>query len=277
MSCKKVVSVYDVSYAAHPEWYPYAAGKFRQRFYLRSAEGADAVITTSDFSKDEIVRVYSVRPERVFRIHLASGLEGVRPAQRWERGGQLRAYLLHVGDLHTRRNLLTALDALRMVATELDLEFVFIGRDLGARAEIQRHAVASGCADRLRFLHDVPVEQMPHWYQNAMVLVYPSRYEGFGLPLLEAMQWGCPVVASRAASIPEVTGDAAWLVDPDSAQQMATAIRAVRQQPEMRATLVTRGFERVKNFSWRETAAQTLGVYQHVLESKDPKSQECKV
>ncbi|MBI3940897.1 MAG: glycosyltransferase family 4 protein [Acidobacteria bacterium] len=266
MPIRKVVSVHDVSYAAHPHWYPHSSGRFRQAFYRRSATGADAIITASHFSKSEIVRVYSVSPERVFPIHLASGLEGVQPADLWDQGGRTRRYLLHVGDLHARRNLLTALDAFQAVAAEQDLEFVLIGEDLGARAEIERHAAMQGCAQRLHFLQNVPLAQMPHWYRNASALVYPSVYEGFGLPLLEAMQWGCPVVASRAASIPEITGDAAWMVDPLNSREIAAGIRAILQQPHLRAMLVSKGIERARSFSWRRTAEQTVAVYRHVVE-----------
>jgi glycosyltransferase involved in cell wall biosynthesis len=173
-----------------------------------------------------------------------------------------------VGDLHARRNLLTALDAFCTEAADRDLDFVFIGRDLGARAEIQQHARNLGCQDRLHFLQDVPLDQMPHWYRNAALMVYPSLYEGFGLPLLEAMQCGCPVVASRAASIPEVVGDAAWLVDPMSVREIAEGIRAILTQPETRERLIQKGLQRVKQFSWKKTAENTVGVYRRVLQSQ---------
>lgn len=269
LSCRKVVSIHDVSYAAQPQWYPYRGGKLRQRFYRRSAESADAIITMSQFSKEEIIGVYSVEPERVFPIYLASGLEEAVPAAQWERHGNFRNYLLHVGDQHLRRNLLTALEAFQTLAVECDLDFVFIGRDLGARSEIRHRAAVLGCAGRLHFLQDLPLDQMPHWYRHAAALVYPSLYEGFGLPLLEAMQWGCPVVASRAASIPEVAGgNAAWLVDPLNKTQIAEAIAAVLQRPETRASLIARGFERVTRFSWKKTAEQTVAVFRAVLERR---------
>ncbi len=276
LNCSKVVSIHDVSYAAHPDWYPHAGGKIRQRFYRRSAECADAVITISEFSKREIARVYSIAPERIFSIYLASGLEDVKAAARWDRPQRLQWYLLHVGDLHARRNLLTALDAFKMVALDRDLDFVFIGRDLGARAEIQQHAKNLGCQNRLHFLQDLPLDQMPHWYRNAALMVYPSLYEGFGLPLLEAMQCGCPVVASRAACIPEITGDAAWLVDPLNAREIADGIRTILAQPETRELLVKKGLQRARQFSWKKTADETVAVYRQVLQRKDAKTQSRK-
>ncbi|MBI2822868.1 MAG: glycosyltransferase family 4 protein [Acidobacteria bacterium] len=269
LACRKVVTVHDVSYAAYPHWYPHAGGKLRRRFYRRSAEGADAIITTSNFSKSEIVRVYSIKPERVFAIYLASGLESVQPALHWERQGLSRSYLLHVGDQHTRRNLLTALSAFQAILPEHDLDFVFIGRDLGVREEMRQHARTLGCDGRIHFLQDLPLAQMPHWYRNAAALVYPSVYEGFGLPLLEAMQLGCPVVGSRASSIPEVTGDAAWLVDPLSAREIAAGIRTILQRPEVRESLQNRGFERVRHFGWKTTAQQTVRAYRRALKLPD--------
>ncbi|HEY3132771.1 MAG TPA: glycosyltransferase family 1 protein [Acidobacteriota bacterium] len=269
MSCRKVVSIHDVSYAAYPNWYPHSGGKIRQRFYRRSAECADGIITLSQFSKSEITRVYSIEPSRIFRVHLASGLERVKPAQRWDRPPKGQWYLLHVGDLHARRNLLTALDAFNVVSEERHLDFVLVGRDLGARSDIQQHARKLGCQNRLHFLQDVPLDQMPHWYRNAALLVYPSLYEGFGLPLLEAMQCGCPVVASRAACIPEIAGDAAWLVDPLNAREIAEGIRAILVQPETRAQLIEKGLQRAQQFSWKKTAEQTVGVYREVLKGQD--------
>ncbi|MGI8785214.1 MAG: glycosyltransferase family 4 protein [Acidobacteriota bacterium] len=266
MRCKKIVSVHDVSYAAHPEWYPHSSGRFRQRFYRRSAECADAVLTLSQFSKQEICRVYAVPPERVFIIHPASGLESVQPADRWERpAGVGEKYLLHVGDLHARRNLPTALEAFAAVRKTWDLHFVLIGRDLGARAEIGRHAATLGCESSVHFMENLPLDEMPHWYQNAQALVYPSLYEGFGLPLLEAMQWGCPVAAARVSSFPEVAGDAAWWFDPLSSREIAEGIEAILSQPHTRESLRERGFKRVKEFSWKKTAEETVAVYRQVL------------
>ena len=270
LPCRKVVSVHDVSYATHPEWYPHAAGKARQRFYRRSAERSDHIITISHFSRSEILRVYAVSPERVTSIPLASGLEAINGAPGWDRRSTRRRYLLHVGDLHRRRNLLIAIEAFHMVASEQDLDFVFIGKDLGAAEAVRGHAARLGCAGRLHFLQDLPLEQMPPWYANAVALVYPSLYEGFGLPLLEAMQCACPVVASRAASIPEVTGDAAWLVDPLNAGEIAAGIGAILRQPETRELLVRKGKEQAARFSWKKTAAATTAVYREVLMADKP-------
>jgi len=264
LSCRTIVSVHDVSYAAHPEWYPHRAGKVRQRFYRLSAEEADGVITMSQFSKNEIMRVYSVPEENIHPIYLASGLQDVKPAARWERPERLARYLLHVGDLHLRRNLPTAMEAFHRAGPDSDLALVMIGRDLGGRPEIEERASALGMQNRLHFLQDVPIDQMPHYYQNAVALIYPSLYEGFGLPLLEAMQWSCPVVASRVASIPEVTGEAAWLVDPLNPSEIADGIRSILRQPETRQQLIEKGLQRAATFTWRKTAEQTTAVYRHV-------------
>ena len=269
LPCPRVVCVHDVSYAARPEWYPHAAGIMRQRFYRRSAVTAQAVITLSQFSRTEIQAVYGIPSERIFPIHLASGLAATRPAERWDRRGLTGAYLLHVGDLHRRRNLRTAIDAFNAVARERSLSFVLIGKDLGERENLQRHAASLGCAGRLLFLQDVPSGELHHWYSNASLLVYVSLYEGFGLPLLEAMQCGCPVIAGRAASIPEVAGDAAWMVDPVKSDEIAAAIRTVMDQPEIRQGLVQRGRSRAGQFDWRKTAEATADVYRSVLRGRE--------
>lgn len=250
--CPTVLSVHDVSYLASNEWYPYQLDPFRKRYYIASMKRAARIIVPSEFSREEVVRFLPQTASRVRKIAL-----GVSPDFRVadslarEIKGILRLpdrFLLHVGDIHPRRNI----PLIESVAREMGLPLVLVGKPLkGAIFTEKPRYLLSG----------VSQEELVGIYNAATVLVYPSQYEGFGLPILEAMACGLPVVAADRASIPEVCGDAAVLVEP----RTDAILNGIRQVLESREEYVARGLERVRDFSWDKTAEQTLGVYEELL------------
>ena len=267
-----VVTVHDVSYARRPEWYPYRADWLRQWFYRRSAVGSDRVLTDSTFSRFEIAAAYGIPESRISVVPLGVDTRAFCPDTS---GAPARPdpetpgpYLLHVGDLHPRRNLPLMIDAL--AALDLDtgaggpLQLVLAGVDRGVAAALTARAAAGGVGGRVRILGPVSPERLLALYRGATALVYPSRYEGFGLPLLEAMACGTPVIAARAASIPEVVGDAGDLLDPDDPRAWAGAIAALMTDGERRARARAAGLERAAAFPWARTAESTLAVYRAV-------------
>jgi alpha-1,3-rhamnosyl/mannosyltransferase len=181
-------------------------------------------------------------------------------------------YVLHVGDLHARRNLGIVLDAivgLRVTTTALrTLTLVLAGRDLGVGDGLQAAARAHGHEDALIRLGVVDETRLLALYRGASVFVYPSRYEGFGLPLVEAMACGVPVVASRSASIPEVAGAGAVLVDPDDRAGFARALAAAVLDPAFARERRMAALERARAFSWSRAAAETIEVYDACLSQR---------
>jgi alpha-1,3-rhamnosyl/mannosyltransferase len=256
-----VLTIHDVSYERHPEWYPYRRDPLRRAFYRWSARTADRIITDSSFSKSEIVSAYGLGAARIDVVPLA-------PASSFGPGaGTARAfrYVLHVGDLHPRRNLDVAMRALGRVRARrpdlAELRLVLVGVDRGGLAAI------AGSSDFVEFAGTVTEDHLVELYRGAAALVYPSVYEGFGLPLLEAMACGTPVLAARAASIPEVAGDAAILLDPHDEAAWAEAIEAVFE-PAVSARLRDAGLARAVGFTWRRAAEATVAVYRQVLEAR---------
>jgi glycosyltransferase involved in cell wall biosynthesis len=245
-----VVTIHDVSYLAGPEYYPYRLDPMRLLFYRASARRARRVIVPSEFSRSEVLRFFPELADRVRVVPMGvsddffpdlDAAAAVRRRYRIE-----GPYLLHVGDIHRRRNL----PLLARVSGELGLQLIAVGRVLEGRPP----------APPCRTLQDLPIEDLRGLYSGAEALVYASLYEGFGLPLLEGMACGIPVVAVRRASIPEVCGEAAILVD-FSPEALQEGIRKARAD---RLHWIALGRERAAWFTWRNTAGRTLAVYREL-------------
>jgi alpha-1,3-rhamnosyl/mannosyltransferase len=267
-----VVTIHDVSYARHPEWYPYKSDPLRRAFYRRSARSADRIITDSTFSKSEIVDAYGIRPETIDVVPLAPA-PGFIPGPRLPLPSPCPPqFVLHVGDLHVRRNLPMVARAVAAVrsrdAAWRDLALVLAGEDRGTGDALREiNSRAGGSAPLVVFVGAAPEHALLSLYRSAAALVYPSRYEGFGLPILEAMACGTPVIAARTSSIPEVAGDAAVLLDPDDETAWADGIQRVLEDTVHAADLRDAGLTRVGEFSWRHTAEQTARVYRTLLQN----------
>ncbi len=264
-----VLTIHDVSYERHPEWYPYRRDPLRRWFYRRSALAADRIVTDSQFSRAEIAAAYGIDPGRIRVVPLGVGPEFspgdsvATPAPRVR-----RPYLLHVGDLHPRRNLpmvVRAFAAARAAGPFGDLGLVLAGTDRGHATEVTREAQRAGVADAVLLTGPIDAPTLLRLYRSAALFVYPSRYEGFGLPVLEAMATGLPVIAARASSIPEVAGDAGMLVDAGDEHGFATAIRHLLEDPTTAAHYRSAGLARSASFTWERAAAATLEVYRELL------------
>jgi glycosyltransferase involved in cell wall biosynthesis len=266
-----VVTIHDVSYERHPEWYPYKRDPLRRAFYRRSARAADRIVTDSAFSKSEIVEAYGVSPARIDVVPLAAAaiftdgpplpLPPAYPPQ----------FVLHVGDLHARRNLAMVARAVAAVrrrdAASARLALVLAGVDRGSGDELRRISDAAGGPAPLVVLAGATTDAtLLALYRSAAALVYPSRYEGFGLPVLEAMRCGTAVIGARASSIPEVMGDAGVLLPPDDEASWTDAIGRVIEDGAHAARLRASGLEQAKRFSWERTAAETARVYRRALD-----------
>jgi glycosyltransferase involved in cell wall biosynthesis len=263
-----VLTVHDVSYARHPEWFPYRRDALRRAYYRRSALSASAVITDSAFSAAEITAAYDIPPTRVVVIPLGVSPELVTGRAAPLPAGVAPPYVLHVGDLHERRNLHMAVRALlraRQDAGLRGLRLVLAGVDRGIGSDLLRLAREAGSPDAVMMLGPVDEDVLRGLYRGAAGLVYPSRYEGFGLPLVEAMACGIPVLASRAASIPEVVGDAAILLNPDAESAWADALVRILTDQPLAVQLGAAGQQRTRSLTWDETARRTQEVYHRAV------------
>ncbi len=269
---RRVVTVQDLTCLQLPQFHPWLRRALFQLGVRRAARLADAIIVPSSATKRDIVRRFRSAEEKIRVVPLAAG-EHFVPLSREESMPVLsryelpyRDYLLFVGNVEPRKNLLALIEAYSRLraATPLAPRLAIAGGAGWKNRSIHRAAAASPAAADIRFLGYVPEAELPALMNGALALVYPSIYEGFGLPPLEAMACGTPVITSNRSSLPEVVGDAALLVDPDDRAELADAMARIVDQEPLREDLRERGLKQAQRFSWEETARLTLRVYESV-------------
>jgi len=270
---KNVVTIHDMLQytnefpaTRHPE------KKIRR--YERVLTKADRIIAVSGHTKREILRYFPVDPEKIDIVHHGveerfqpKDPEATRNAlQKYE----IRLpYLLYVGTFENRKNLPRVLEAFSRVENEYpkSVQLVLVGssRLRGEEAREKLRTVALG--ENVRAVGYVSRTDLPFLYSGALAFLFPTLYEGFGLPVLEAMACGAAVITSNVTSLPEIAGDAALLVDPFDVDSIAQAILQLLEDPELRTEYVRRGFRRAGEFSWERSARETLAVYRKTLKS----------
>lgn len=276
LPCPAVVTVHDISYRLYPETF-----SLRDRLLLslavpRSMRRAARVITDSEAARRDIIRHYRLPGAKVAAIPLAAGeqfREGIAP----ETVAAVRAryrlperFILAVGNLQPRKNLRRLIDAYAALRTShpVDCHLVLVGQPYWRHAELARVITMHGLEERVITTGYVADEDLPAIYRAATIFAYPSIYEGFGLPPLEAMACGTAVVTSNTSSLPEVIGEAGLLVDPFDTGAIAAALRRLLDDADLRERLRKAGLRRAADFSWREVARRTVHVYEAAITAR---------
>jgi glycosyltransferase involved in cell wall biosynthesis len=254
--CPAVVTIHDLSFERHPELMGRRDRLVFRTMVPRSVRQAARVLAVSEWTKRDLVEHYGIPEQKI--VVTPNGIDSLFEPNGARRNGA--PYVLFVGTLQPRKDPLAALEALALV--DADLRLVLVGPDKGSGAEARRRASKLGLHGRVEFAGHVEKQELAELYRGAACLVFPSRYEGFGLPVVEAMASGTPVVATAAGSIPEIAGDAAVLVEPGDPVALAGGIERALADRER---LVSVGLERARRFTWAETARRTLAVYQELL------------
>jgi glycosyltransferase involved in cell wall biosynthesis len=238
----------------------YSTPEFRRRFAEQARDAAsrsDRIIAVSQFTAGQVIGLLGVDAARVRVVH-----HGVRPAGK--AGIARQKIILHVGAIQHRKNLSRLVDAFEEV--DRDWQLVLAGSAGYGAAEIAARIDAARSRERIRMPGYLPPDELANWYARAMIFAFPSLDEGFGMPVLEAMAAGTPVIASRRSAVPEVAGDAAWLVDPEDTAELAAALVALTQDPERRADLSRRGLEQAAKFTWDDAVEKTWQVYRELAD-----------
>jgi glycosyltransferase involved in cell wall biosynthesis len=269
---KTVMTVHDLAPTRHPELLPHARSRwYWGRMVPRMARRAHAVLVPSAATKRDVVALAGVPEARVHVAPFGVPLEltgGATADEVRQTHGLPARYLLYVGTIDRRKDYRTLLGALAQLAPEIAL--VVAGTVIAGRTDFPETVARLGVERRVRMLGYVPERDLPGLYGGAAVFVYPSFYEGFGFPVLEAMACGTPVVCADATSLPEVVGDAGLLVHPGDIDAMAAALLRILGEPDLRASLAERALQRAAQFSWRTAAQQTLEVYRRVRAASPP-------
>lgn len=273
--CRKVVTIADLSVLRYPQFQPTLRVKVVGADIQRALRHADRLLTFSEFTRNELIEVLHCPPERVTAVPLAADASFTPRTvdtvtgtlQRY--GLAWRGYCLSVGTIEPRKQIDTLLDAFSGLPTDLQRQFplLLIGdRGWLSRATHERieRLAAAGMA---RYLGYVPQDDLPLLYNGAAACLYPSSYEGFGLPAVEAMASGTPLITTTAASLPEVCGDGAMLVPSGDCAALGEALYALLTDPPRAAALAARGMAAARQFSWERTVTETARAYRQVLDA----------
>ncbi len=266
---KKVMTVHDLSFLRFPRFFQKRRTLFKKALLSRSLRIADRIIADSFSTKRDLVELAGVRDDRIDVVHLAA--EGIfKPVDDrsfketvLKKYGITGRFLLFLGTLEPRKNVASLIRAYEALKDAPCL--VIAGRKGWLYEEIFKAASVSKAASRIKFIGPPDQSDLPALYSSCEAFVYPSLFEGFGIPALEAMSCGAPVVTSNVSSIPEVTGDAAVYVDPNDIASIADGIRSVLNSVELRSSLSSRGIERAAMFSWKKSAQLTLNAYEKAV------------
>jgi len=260
-----VVSIFDLSYLKYPELF-----KKKDLYQLKiwgrySIKRAKAVITISESSKNAIIEEYKLASDKVHVVYpgikeLINNRE-INMTDLQKKYGIKKNFILFVGTIQPRKNIARMVEAISQIP---ELELIVVGKKGWQYEGILDSPRKFGVENRVKFLEFVPDEELSELYKNAICFVLPSLYEGFGLPILEAMKYGCPVVTSNTSSLPEAGGDAALYFDPEDSSDIAEKIKKLLSDDKLREDMIEKGYKQAKKFSWEKAAKEALHVLKEV-------------
>jgi glycosyltransferase involved in cell wall biosynthesis len=269
---KRVITIHDLSPVSHPRFFP---PRKRLWHWMQDVKGqarrATRLIAVSEYVRRDIIETFGVPPERVVAVH-----SGVDPFFRLDPGeaklktframhGLAKPFVLFVGTLEPRKNVLGLIEAFDLLKRDLrhrDLKLVLVGRRGWLYDGVERALARSPYRSDIRLWGPATTEEIRFLYHLATLFAYPSFFEGFGFPVLEAQTCGAPVVASNTSSLPEILGESALLVDPEDTAALAGAMQRVLGNDAVRSELRARGFENAGRFTWERAAAATLSTFE---------------
>jgi len=265
---RSVISILDVSYIKFPELFKSTDLNQLIKWTKYSVKKAKTIFTISQASKDDIIKEYGIPGYRIAVTYPGTKkVSGIKykvlgMSELKEKYGIKGDYILFVGTLQPRKNVSCLIEAFSKL--NQDIELVIIGKKGWLYEEILEAPKKYKVENKVKFLDFVSDEDLPAFYKNAICFVLPSLYEGFGLPVLEAMKYGCPVVTSNVSSLPEAGGDAALYVDPQNVDDIKNKLELIVNKPELRKELIAKGYKQVKKFSWEKTARETLRTLESI-------------
>jgi glycosyltransferase involved in cell wall biosynthesis len=267
------MNIYDLTFIKYPNYIDSVVKTYTKRV-KRCLQWTDLVLTISESSKKDIIEYLQVPPQKVYVTPLASryhldylSWQNIPILEQQVNYDFSKPYLLFVSTIEPRKNINTIITAFNFLKQKYKIahQLILIGKKGWNYEPIFAAIESSYCKHEIHHLDYLSDELVALFYSKADVFVYPSHYEGFGLPVLEAMTLGAPVISANTSSIPEVTGDAAILIDPNEPIELAEAILKIISDSQFSQELINKGKERAKLFSWERTAKETLKAYRSLI------------
>lgn len=273
-----VISIMDLAFLHFPEYFTQKDLTQLKSWTSYSVKKAKAIVTISESTKNDIIKLYGIPGQMVRVVYLGikktvTLTPHIYTMQELQtKYGINKDFVLFVGTLQPRKNIARLIEAFSELLKEKKyenspLQLVIVGKKGWQYDEILASPKKYGVEDRVKFLDFVPDEELVMLYKNALCFAWPSLYEGFGLPILEAMKMGCPVITSNVSSMPEAGGDAALYVDPENVEDITKKLDKLVSSPELRKEMVEKGKKQVQKFSWEKTAKETLAVLEEVAKN----------
>jgi glycosyltransferase involved in cell wall biosynthesis len=269
-NCPTIITIYDISNYIHPEFFNLKTKLYFNLLFPRSIKNSDHIITISKSSKEDIVNYLKVEPDKIEVIYAGIDNDFTKIISENKLGGVKikynisQDYILYVSFISPRKNLVNLIKAFNIFKknTKEGVQLVIVGGKGWNSKKVFELVKSLKLENDIIFTDYVPKEDLIILYSYAILFIYPSIYEGFGLPTLEAMSCGCPVITSKLSSLPEVCGDAALYIDPYDVEDIAAAILNLTIDDNLKKLLIVKGFQNIKRFDWVKTATETLKIYE---------------
>lgn len=271
---KTVITIHDLAFLFFPKTFP-LSDRIKHRVFARHAiKRADKIIAVSESTKKDIVKIYNEKPDKIKVIYHGYDKNLFKPFQNQKDYDTIentkskysidRPYILFVGGLQPRKNILGLFRAFELLKNN-DYQLVIAGGRAWMYDELFKRSKQSPHRNNIIFTERFETEELPALLWGAKALVLPSFYEGFGLPIVEAMACGTPVVASNISSLPEVAGNAAILVDPNKPAEISEAIEKILTDKDLKQGLVKKGLDNINRFSWEKCARETVDIFENTF------------
>ena len=269
-STKKVVTIHDLIFLRHPEWYPFFDRNIYYKKSRRACKSADAIITVSEQTRRDIMFYFNTPAEKIHVIYQGFDNQftgGVIPEaiENFKKKNNLKEYLLYVGTVEERKDLLTLVKAMEELP---GVTLVVIGRRTSYSERVDAFIRKQNLSSRILFKDYVSSEELKYFYHGACAFIYPSLYEGFGIPVIEALACGLPVVATANSALPEAGGPSSVYFAPGDYKGLAKKIGSVLEDQVLRAKMISGGMEYVKQFSPELAATKVMDVYKKLVNEK---------
>lgn len=270
----QIITIHDLGFEHYPKHVPFLVRKYYQYFTPKFCEKATKILAVSEFTKEDIISTYKINERKIEVVYNGFDLESQEPRTKNQEEKEILTaycqlnteYFIFIGAVHPRKNVLGLLKAFELFKTNSSTNYMLliIGRKAWMNEELEQFLNQMKFKDSVLWLSNVDRKEVLQLMQNAFALVYPSFFEGFGIPIVEAMSLGVPVITSTTSSMPEIAGNAAIFVHPNNIDEIANAMNLLIEDKSLRDDLIIKGQLQVQNFDWNSSAKKVVEIIKNL-------------